>query len=99
MVVLPPSYTDIYLEVRPSDTIQDVKRKIEGSDGTPQDQQLLFFAGQQLEDGRTLSDYKVQLLLAGGMLEDGRTLRHYDIREESTLHLFVSVRERCAVFR
>ena len=71
----------ITLEVKPSESIENVKLLIQEIECIDPAQQRIFFEGKQLEDEKTLSDCKVQ---AESTLEcrSGVTLEDNKLEEE-----------------
>ncbi|XP_078410473.1 polyubiquitin-B-like [Cetorhinus maximus] len=62
-------------DVRPSESVEDFRARVQRQEGVPASQQRLVYEGKQLEDGRSLADYNIQpestiflmLRLRGGM--------------------------------
>ena len=50
----------ITLEVEPNDSVDAIKVKIQEKEGCAPEKQKLVFAGKELENGKTLSDYNIQ---------------------------------------
>ena len=48
------------LKVEASDTVEDVKAKIQDKENFPQGKQRLIFTGQELEDAHSHSNYNIQ---------------------------------------
>jgi hypothetical protein len=48
------------LEVERTDTIGEIKAKIQLKDGIPVEEQKIFFAGKVLEDDKTVDDYSIE---------------------------------------
>lgn len=57
-----PTGKNITLTVEPTDRVEDVKAKIQDTEGIAPEKQWLIFAGKYLEDGNTLQDYSIQKL-------------------------------------
>jgi ubiquitin len=60
---------EIPLEVQSTDTIQNVKKKIQDKEGIRTDLQRLTLANTSLENGRTLASYNIGANTILGLME------------------------------
>jgi small subunit ribosomal protein S27Ae len=75
------------IEVEPSDSIESLKAKIQDEEGISPDLMELYFDGELLEEGRTLSDYNIQ---AGAYIKTSNTISELatkELRQKAKLDL------------
>mmetsp|Transcript_17983 Transcript_17983/g.42565 ORF Transcript_17983/g.42565 Transcript_17983/m.42565 type:complete len:329 (-) Transcript_17983:108-1094(-) len=97
----------ITFRIEPSEPISVIKAMIQEREGISPDQQRLIFLGQQLEDKRTPSDYKIindstlylALRLRGGMYHETSGRYDYKVTKHMRAIIHVHVEGRVVIFR
>ena len=80
------------IEVEPFDSIESLKAKIQDEDGISTDLMELYFNGELLEEGRTLSDYNIQQNSYINTSNTISTLATKELRQKSKLDLAAAKR-------
>ena len=60
IVIISPNGHVYNVDVQSSNTVEEVKLKLQDKEGIPFPQQLLKYANERLQDGRTLADYNIR---------------------------------------